>query len=259
MRYLFIILVAVSSLYGRRKLVRVAGDYTVDNISKGMLILEQKIPPEKAGKLYQYAQLLDNLFRREGIRYWLDGGSLLGAHRHGGLMPWDGDIDLKIFVSDAQKVLRLSDELGRYGVKINPYMQGGDETQRFVLNADGLHIDIFFTRVVDADGRVDLSTHRHQGLFKRSYYYLHEVFPTKRIRFGPAELEAPNEPFRYLTTYYGENFSEVAYVNHPTHMFRKRFRKGCHFRLINKDPVYYKIENPIVDLPHAKNDPFRIH
>ena len=36
----------------------------------------------------------DALCRRKGWRYFLLGGSALGAVRHGGMIPWDDDIDV---------------------------------------------------------------------------------------------------------------------------------------------------------------------
>ncbi|KFO69167.1 Fukutin-related protein, partial [Cuculus canorus] len=38
-----------------------------------------------------------------GVRYWLEGGSLLGAVRLGDIIPWDYDVDLGIYREDVGK------------------------------------------------------------------------------------------------------------------------------------------------------------
>ena len=43
---------------------------------------------------YQLLIFLDNVCRKHGIEYWLDYGSCLGAVRHGGVIPWDDDVDV---------------------------------------------------------------------------------------------------------------------------------------------------------------------
>lgn len=61
-------------------------------------------------QLLDMVRELDAVCRRNGIEYTLLGGTMLGAVRHGGFIPWDDDIDLA-FTADALE--RFSRALGR--------------------------------------------------------------------------------------------------------------------------------------------------
>lgn len=50
---------------------------------------------------------IDKACKKLGIKYWLDSGTLLGAVRHGGFIPWDDDIDIAM---DAKDMERFSHE-----------------------------------------------------------------------------------------------------------------------------------------------------
>lgn len=63
----------------------VEGSFTVDK----MPVMD----PLLAGSLYQMTHLTTQVFDRFGIRYWADGGTILGMERHGGLIPHDDDVD----------------------------------------------------------------------------------------------------------------------------------------------------------------------
>ncbi|UJR17078.1 hypothetical protein I4U23_003975 [Adineta vaga] len=78
----------------------------------------EKLNDNEVDKLYDIVQVTDGLFNQNGIRYTIEGGTLLGAVRHGGLIKHDNDADFDILQDDIPKIKALSNQFAEYGLEI---------------------------------------------------------------------------------------------------------------------------------------------
>lgn len=105
---------------------------------------------------------LDSLCLRHEIPYWLSSGTLLGAVRHGGFIPWDDDVDIELMLPDYLRLIKaIADEAPAAGYALQtsdtdseflfPFAKLRD-TRTHIAEADGLdslqafhgaYIDIF--------------------------------------------------------------------------------------------------------------------
>lgn len=115
--------------------------------------------PELLRRLQQVilmvAKDFDDFCRREGITYYLMGGTALGAMRHGGFIPWDDDFDVFMDRPNYLKFLTAADRLDT-----SKYYLQREDTEEWPLFFSKLRLN--GTKLVEHDNRGRVM---HEGIY----------------------------------------------------------------------------------------------
>ncbi|XP_068751338.1 uncharacterized protein [Montipora capricornis] len=181
--------------------------------------------------LTRMLRIFDLIAKKHGIRYWLYRGTLLGAVRHNGHVPFDTDVDIAIpkldfekFVSEGVKELPkdiffqteetdLHWKVPSWSGILAKLRDKGSCYKYCIENGckhnDGLQLDFFVIPQNDREGNF-VEIYSHPNLFLRRFYYgsilrkPEEIFPLTQVNFDGFFLPAPWKWKEILTSLYGD-------------------------------------------------------
>jgi len=166
-----------------------------------------------------FFKLVINFFDDNNIKYYLYGGTLLGAIRNNGLIPWDDDIDICILEEDENKLSKLIKTAIDYGIELiyNPIDTWGIERDTFIM------YPIYKTEyTVFCDIFIYKNTGNNQFNYKSSMYIKH--FPGREIHLN----DFLNSTKKYIYDF------EVNIIDN----YEKYFQK-CNFKNYNELCIIY--------------------
>ncbi len=205
-------------------------EYRVDENKKKTFIMLLKI-----------LKLWNEFAKEYGIGYWACGGTLLGAVRHSGFIPWDNDIDISIMMSDYKKVKKNLDKhptLKFYesmcGLRI--YISENDNDVEAVMDIFICNyynkITINFCGPLTDDGR---ETWWMSELFPNQHVYNSELYPLKELAFEDTTIMVPNNEINLLYRNFSDKCLTVCKISshvslHEGFFNRKEYQEG-HYAL----------------------------
>lgn len=155
------------------------------------------LPQYKVNSLYKNMSCLDKIFTDNKLGYFIICGTLIGAVRDKGLIPWDHDIDIGIMETDLPKMLALKDQFASVGM----VMSFDDDIWRIKNKDDITYIDVFLFEKTDKLYRYNDTKNRRR--FPSETFGLNQLYPLKRYQFGPLNLLGPQKAEEYLDNAYG--------------------------------------------------------
>ncbi|XP_020642794.3 ribitol 5-phosphate transferase FKRP [Pogona vitticeps] len=204
---------------------------TIHNDMPDYLYRNRWTPPCCLKALRETAKYVINILETSGVRYWLEGGTLLGAARDQDIIPWDYDVDLGIYLEDipncellrSAEVGSIVDEKGFVWEKAIE----GDFFRVQYSEHNHLHVDLwpFYSKngVMTKDTWMD---HRQDIEFPE-----HFLKPLVPIQFAGFLALAPNNFRSFLELKFGEGAIEnPEYPNPALKKMDKGNRRGAHRR-----------------------------
>lgn len=109
-------------------------EFFQDEVREGFLV-ERKMKCAWAAQM-EVLKEIDRICRENGVRYFADSGTLLGAVRHKGFIPWDDDIDIAMPRDDYRKFFSVASKELPKGWRFSCGSEGGWAAYGRVINGE---------------------------------------------------------------------------------------------------------------------------
>ena len=134
-----------------------ADDETIDDVRRRYFLSM----PKATGSMrllqlsnFELLKAFDTFCSENNLPYFILSGTLLGAMRHGGFIPWDDDLDVGMLHTDIERLLEAVEADDRYRVTVvyDQYVSCKQVRFRYVDDTIPCFVDVFYFDYCPANG-----------------------------------------------------------------------------------------------------------
>jgi hypothetical protein len=200
-----------------------------ENVGELTSDIVPRTSPKKIDQVYDLMKTFDELCRKHEIRYFANGGTLLGAIRHNGIIPWDDDADVGIMAEDANQLDLITEELKQRGIIFLNTQLGMSHFYQLrfdpkvvvekygATEAEVANLDIFLYQKME-NGKIDFCSPTFRSVFPRDYFLENEIQDIVDYPFGPGAKAFPIRGIRraadHLRRSYGQDCLDFGVKTH---------------------------------------------
>lgn len=161
-------------------------------------------------KIIYGLKAIDEIFNDNNIYYTIAYGTLLGAVRHWGMIPWDDDADINVWRKDYHKIIGLKDEFKKRGLIMKADWK---LIKIYFDDTEYPFIDIFINDIENNkvvrcskpfDKKCNYIDRNNTWWWKWIEYPVEWIEERKRLNFDTIKVWAPIESEKILKFWYGE-------------------------------------------------------
>lgn len=193
---------------------------------------------------------IDKLCRENNLKYQLFAGTLIGAIRHKGFIPWDDDIDIVMPREDYEKIGDIINN-SNLGIKYISYEKNNEYMYAFAKVYDtstrievkhyreikdlGLYVDIF---PIDEQGS-DLR--KAKALVKKMRWLNSFLYESDLIKYTRTAKKWYMEPVKFMTYPVAKFFGTKYWIEKMNALAKKYNGTNSIYHGINVDPCYHVV------------------